>query len=219
MRSILVTSAMPREGKTITASNLAIVMAQSGTRTLLMDADLRRPNVHRIFQQNRMPGLTDLLMSDNGLPEISPPHAEGQDPDPASQDFIRLTEVKNLHLLTCGARVPNPGLLLPSDRMREIMRVLGKQYDLIIVDSPPLGSVADAVTLGTEVGGTLMVIYSGKTKREIALQAKESLEGVNAQVIGAVLNNVDYNKQYGYYYYNYRYYSYCRYYHSDDEDE
>jgi Mrp family chromosome partitioning ATPase len=103
--------------------------------------------------------------------------------------------------------------------MKNLIRNLAQRYDLTIFDSPPLGSVADAVALSTEVDGTLMVIRSGKTKRKVGLHGKESLESVNAEVIGAVLNNVDYAKQYGYYYYYHRYYGYYRYYSHDNEDD
>lgn|GEM_PF-700313 len=221
IKSLLVTSATPSEGKTITASNLAFVMAQSGMKVLLIDADLRRPNLHRIFQQDRAPGLSDLLISDDGWGKSSVPleDNEGELSGSALRDFIRPTTADNLYLLPCGVRVSNPGMLFPSERMKNLIGNVARHYDLTIFDSPPLGSVADAVALSTEVDGTLMVIRSGKTKRKIGLQGKESLESVNAEVIGAVLNNVDYAKQYGYYYYYHRYYSYYRYYSHDSEDE
>lgn len=208
LKSLLVTSAMPGEGKTITASNLAIVMAQSGKRTLLIDADLRRPSMHRIFHQDRAPGLTDLLISDNGMSS-----------DSAPGEFIRPTDVENLYLMTSGTHVSNPGALLPSEKMRELVKTLSHGYDLLIFDSPPLGSVADAIALSTEVDGTLMVIYAGETKRKIGFQARESLENVNAEVIGAVLNNVDYSKHYGYPYYTYKYSRYYKYYSDDGGSE
>ena len=208
IKSLLVTSAMPREGKTITASNLAVVMAESGLKTLLVDADLRRPGIHRIFHEERAPGLTDLLVSDNGMPS-----------DFAPGEFIRQTKMENLHIMTSGAHVSNPGNLLPSERMRELVKTLSQGYDLLIFDSPPLGSVADAIALSTQVDGTLMVIYAGETKRKIGFQARESLENVNAEVIGAVLNNVDYSKHYGYPYYNYKYSAHYKYYSGDGDSE
>ena len=205
IKSLLVTSALPGEGKTITASNLAIVMAQSGTRVLLVDSDLRRPRFHSIFRQDRAPGLTDLLVSDGS--------SENMTSDPPLSGFIRPATIENLFLLPCGVHVSNPGVLFPSEKMRDLVESLAQQYELVIFDSAPVGSVADAVNLSTEVDGTLMVISSGKTKRRIGLQVKESLDNVNADIIGAVLNNVDYSKQYGYYYYNYKYYS------SDDKED
>ena len=225
MKSLLVTSAAPTEGKTITASNLAIVMAQSGKKVLLIDADLRRPRMHRIFQIDRTPGLTDLLVDEadhvgGGEHEQSIESGSEENHSPITNhqnDFIQPTTVENLFLLPCGAHVSNPGMLFPSERMHNLIESLAEQFDLIIFDSPPLLSAADAVALATEVDGTLMVIYSGKTKRKISLQGKETLENVNAKIIGTVLNNVDYAKQYGSYYYYYYYYR--SYYYGSDEEE
>ena len=197
--------------------------------------------MHRIFQIDRTPGLTDLLVDeadfvDEGESEGGRRKAEGGSENnsfnseirnPKSEfilpitnhqnDFIRPTTVENLFLLPCGAHVSNPGMLFPSARMHNLIESLTEQFDLIILDSPPLLSAADAVALATEVDGTLMVIYSGKTKRNISLQGKETLENVNAKVIGTVLNNVDYAKQYGSYYYYYYYYR--SYYYGSDEEE
>lgn len=203
IKSILVTSSLPGEGKTITASNLAVVMAQGDKKVLLVDADLRRPKLHTIFQVDRNPGLTNLLMGETD----------------STDGVIRPTVMGNLFLLPSGVRVPNPGTLFQAGAISNLVESLGKQFDLIIFDSPPLLSVADPVALATEVDGTLMVIYTGGTKLEICLQGKEALEGVNARIIGAVLNNIDYAKQYGSYYYYYYYYRSYYYYSSDDGDD
>jgi len=205
-KSLLITSPAPREGKTATASNLAITMAQSGVRVLLIDADLRRPRLHRIFLQDKSPGLTDFLVE-----EVEPNHSQ-------LESFIHPTEVENLFLLPSGSHISNPGLLLSSEKMGKLIKELTQQqYDMLIFDSPPLVSVADAVMLSTEIDATLLVIHSGKTKRQIAEQGKELLENVDANIIGAVLNNIDYSKQYGSYYYYYYYYRH--YYYSSDKDE
>jgi len=231
VRTLLVTSSIPSEGKTITASNLAITMARGGKRVLVMDTDLRRPRLHRIFQQDRSPGLTDFL---TGESELSQPADRGE-ANPQSEantntghlldttvinrasldGFIRPTEVENLFLFPCGSHLSNPGLLLSSESMSKLIQYLASQYDMIIFDSPPLASVADAVTLSTETDATLLVIKSGKTKRRMVQEGKELLENVDADIMGVVLNNMDYSKQYGSYYYYY----YRHYYYSSDEEE
>jgi capsular exopolysaccharide synthesis family protein len=131
--------------------------------------------------------------------------------------FIRPTSIDNLYLLPCGAHIPTPEGLLSSEKMKKLIELLSEQYDIIIFDSPPLVSSADAMILATQVDGTLMVVRSGETKRQIALQGKELLENVDAHIIGAVLNNIDYSRQYGSYYYYYYYYR--SYYYSSDEEE
>jgi Mrp family chromosome partitioning ATPase len=252
IKSILMTSSAPGEGKTITASNLAIIMAQSGKKVLLVDADLRRPKIHRIFQINREPGLADLLMDEGDFVEeidnifnvgttISCRQYQQNDNSPSKMEsyfnntkafyigeewdssvtislngFIRSTKMENLFLLPCGAHFSNPGVLFTSERIHHLIKRLSEHFDLVIFDSPPLLSTADAVDLSTEVNATLMVISSGKTKRKMGIQGKEMLENVNANVMGTVLNNVDYAKQYGSCYY---YYYYSSYYYSSDNEE
>jgi Mrp family chromosome partitioning ATPase len=203
------------EGKTSTATNLAISMAQTGSKVLLMDTDLRRPRIHRIFQQDRSPGLAELLTDDLTPPPCPPPLSTKW--RGAGGEVIRPTSIDNLYLLPCGAHISTPEGLLSSEKMKKLIELLSEQYDIIIFDSPPLVSSADAMILATQVDGTLMVIRSGETKRQIALQGKELLENVDAHIIGAVLNNIDYSRQYGSYYYYYYYYR--SYYYSSDEDE
>jgi len=213
IQSLLVTSAAPMEGKTSTSTNLAISMAQTGSKVILVDADLRRPRIHRIFQQDRSLGLTDFLVDENNVIEEIDPQADST----TEELFIRPTDIDNLYLFPCGSHVSAPEGLLSSEKMKKLIKVLSEQCDIIIFDSPPLVSSADAMILSTQVDATLMVICSGKTKRQIALQGKELLENVDAKIVGAVLNNIDYSKQYGAYYYYYYYYR--SYYYSNEEDE
>lgn len=202
IKTLLVTSAAPGEGKTVTATNLAISLAQTGKKVLLLDADLRKSRIHRIFQFDREPGLTDFLIDEASEPNLS----------------VLPTEIDNLSVLVSGSHVSNPEMLLSSEKMASLIESLKEEYDIVIFDSPPLLSAADAITLAKETDDTLMVIKSGQTKRQIALQGKELLENVGAELLGAVLNNVDYSKQYGSYYYYYYYYR-SYYYSSDDEEE
>jgi len=206
IQTLLVTSAAPTEGKTVTVTNLAISMAQTGNKVLLIDTDLRYPRIHRIFQQDRSPGLTDLLAD-----EASPVEEGSRIGEP----FIRPTSIDGLYIFPCGAHVSNPEGMLLSEKMKRLVKSLSPEYDVILLDSPPLVSAADGIILATEVDATLIVIHSGKTKRQIVLQGKELLENINAPVLGVVLNNIDNSKQYGsYYYYYHRSYYYPR----DDEE-
>ncbi len=205
-KSILVTSSVPGERKTTTASNLAIVNARLGIKVLLIDADLKRPTLHRIFQQSRRPGLTDILTID----EI----ANEKTFDYVTHGSIRPTSVENLHLLPSGSSVPNSDALISSERLENLLESLKEKFDLIIIDSAPILIIASVTALCKEVDGVLFVIKSGKTKRKMALASKEILNNINAKIIGTVLTGVDYNIQYGYYYRRY----YSRYYHQTDED-
>jgi len=207
LKSILVTSAVPGERKTTTASNLAIVKAKAGIKVLLIDADLRRPMLHRIFQQNRKSGLSDLLTIDDAV--------DYNTFDFENHESIRPTVQENLFLLPCGSSVSNSDTLLSSDRMRELLRALEKRFDLIIIDSAPLLIVSSVIALSKEVDGVLLAIQSGKSKRKIVINVKEVLESVNARIIGTVLTDVDIVRQYGYYYR--RYYNY--YYQDKDGNE
>jgi polysaccharide biosynthesis transport protein len=182
---LLFTSSGPKEGKTTTAVNLAIVMAQSGEKTLLLDADLRQPRIEKTFG----------IKTEHGLSEIL---AAGESIDAA----VHHTEVQNLDVIACGAIPPNPSELLGSKKMEALLEELEKKYDRIIIDSPPVLAVTDAVVLAGKVDGTILVVKCGETHRNAALQSKEILGSVeSSNVIGAVLNMVEKNQTSGYYYY------------------
>ncbi len=171
IKTLLVTSSVPGEGKSVTAANLAIVFAQTGRRVLLMDADLRRPGLQRLFDRPNTHGLTTLL--------------RGEDDHHA---FAQATEQENLWILTTGPLPPNPAELLGSRRMGAIMDGLKSGYDLIILDSPPIQSVADAAILSSFMDATVLVIGGGKGHRATVQMGRESLERAGARVIGVVLN-------------------------------
>lgn len=222
IKTILVTSSGPGEGKTLTAANLAITIARMGVKTLLIDTDMRRPRLHNIFGHDKKPGLSDLLVGKNGKPQIQlgdsaeNPSGNLEDNDFDLSHCIRETETENLYLLPSGTRPPNPAELLSSQRKKQLVEDLKSRFDLLVFDSPPLIPVTDAAILASEVADIcLLVVKSGETKREMAQRAQELLGRVDADLFGVVLNMVDYVKRYGSYYYYYHYH----YYYSEDDEE
>jgi capsular exopolysaccharide synthesis family protein len=182
LRTLLVTSALPNEGKTTTAANIAIVFAQAGRRVLLVDADLRKPGILSIFGLTNSAGLTTLIRRE----------------DPSPQDVVQTTEVPNLAILGTGPLPPNPQEQLGSHRMREVFERFAGEYDLVVVDSPPLAAVADAAILGSFLGSCLMVIDTRRSRRRATRRALQSLERAGARVLGAVLNRAALGVEEGY---------------------
>jgi len=183
-----VTSAGESEGKTTVATNLAIVLAQSGKRVLLMDSDMRRPNVHSQFGIHNRVGLSDLVRGRLTL-----------------EDVVRvLPEVNNLDIITSGGLPPNPAELLVSERMRNIIEEMKSIYDVIILDSPPM-LVSDAQILSTRIDGVIYVIVPGNTHSVAAKRPLEELQRINANLLGVVMNRIPRNRDY--YYGGYNYYS------------
>lgn len=189
-KAIMVTSPVPGEGKSTTTANLGVVMAQAGLRTIIVDADFRRPSQHNIFQTSKhqllMGGMTDLLCT----------------PEAEIRNYLRDTGVENLQLITSGALPPNPAELLASKRMGQVVSSLTALADLVIVDCPPAAVVTDAVVLSTIVDGVIMVIEAGKTRQGVAKQAVINLQRAEARLLGAVLNRASANNG-GYYYQSY----------------
>jgi capsular exopolysaccharide synthesis family protein len=173
IRILLVTSSMPGEGKTVTAANLAVAFAQAGRRVVLVDADLRKPGVHIIFDLPNAHGFTTLLRRDE-----------------ASLAVAHETEQANLRVMTSGPLPPNPAELLGSDRMRAIVDRLATEGDLIIFDGPPLHGVTDSAILSSVADGTLLVVDAGTTRRGSIREASEVLARAGAHVFGAVLNRI-----------------------------
>ncbi len=201
LRTIVVSSAGQAEGKSVTAANLGIVCGQMGQRTVILDADLRRPVQHILFDVERDDGLTEALVHRRPFAEVAKP-----------------TSVENLDVITCGIIPPNPATLLGSAAMAERIEELTKQYDLVLIDTPPVIVVTDALLVAKQTDGILMVVRCNSTPREAARHAAETLRNANVPLIGAVLNDVDVTKHYGgYRYYNYYYhYYYGGYYGSSD---
>ncbi len=197
IHTLMITSSTPREGKTTTAANLGITMAQSGKRTLLVDADMPKPTVHKLFRLEKEPGLADLFL---GEAEV--------------QDIIRNSQIDNLSVITAGSRPPNSSQLLASQKMADFIEELQELYEIILFDSAPVTVVTDPVVLGSRLDAVCLVVDSGSTNRDIALKAKELLANVGANLLGVILNKVDFRKGYG----NYHYYNYYYYYYEDDRE-
>jgi len=187
---IMVSSSGPSEGKTSCASNLAITMAQSGSRVILLDCDMRRPRVHHMFDVRREAGISSFLVGSNDLSEV-----------------VRTTPVKNLEVIPCGPIPPNPSEILGSNKMRQLIDVLRTEYNHVIIDTPPITAVTDSVVLGPMVDGVLMVIRAGATPKQVVQNGLAQLQTVNAHILGAVLNGVNTGRD-SYYYYQYYYYYY-----------
>jgi len=184
IKSIVLTSTGPGEGKSTTASNLATVYAQQGLRVLLIDADLRKPTAHYTFRLENHVGLTNVLTKQSTLGQA-----------------VQGTEVPELFLLTSGPIPPNPAELLASNNMTELLKEMKEEFDMVIFDTPPVLAVADAQILANQVDGSILVVSSGKTDKEAAVKAKELLLKANAKVLGAVLNNRKMEEGSDYYYY------------------
>jgi succinoglycan biosynthesis transport protein ExoP len=188
LRIILITSSGEREGKTTVAANLAIVMAQGGKKVLLLDADMRRPNIHAQFDIPNRVGLSHLIRGKLTLANV-----------------IKTTgEVKNMDIITSGSLPPNPAELLGSERMNQLLEEFKAIYDIIIVDSPPM-LVSDAQILSTRVDGIIYVIIPGRTRSVVAVRPLEELRRINARILGVVMNRIPRNRDY--YYGGYNYYS------------
>ena len=196
---ILLTSPVPKEGKTITTANLAIAMAQSGNRVAILDCDLRRPKIHKLFDVTRSRGITNLLVGENGMDKN-----------------IFHSQIPNLDLILSGPLPPDPSEMLASSRMQDLLTELKKRYNRILIDSPPITAVTDAVILSKYVDGVVLVIRAGDTVRDVAKNSLDQLHAVGANILGCVLNAVDIGKDKYYYYYYYQYYNY---YYGDDGDK
>jgi capsular exopolysaccharide synthesis family protein len=177
-KTILFTSGQPGEGKTTTAINTAISLAQLGSSVLLIDADLRRPTVHKIFKMNQANGLSTFLSRQVEIDSL-----------------VHKLWVPNLYVLPCGPIPPNPAELISSERMKEALRALSGKFDHILIDSPPLINVTDPVILSTMVDGVILVVQAGRSTRDVLRRARQELNSVGAKIFGVVLNNLDVKRE------------------------
>lgn len=187
IKTIVVTSSAPGEGKSTTVGNLALVMAQSGKRVLLIDADLRKPTVHKKFKLSNQTGLTNILIEDKNPFEVIQKYSD------------------NLYILTSGILPPNPAEVVASNKLRNFINEMKNHFDYILLDSPPVIAVTDAQILSSFLDGVILVVSSGEAEKELVKKSKDLLDKVNANIIGVVLNKLELKsrKGYGYYYYYY----------------
>lgn len=172
LKTLMVTSVGPDEGKSIVLANLAITMAESGRKVVMVDCDLRHPSLHQMFGTSDQPGLTSMVLNQ----ELAPP--------------LQATSVANVSLVPSGPLPPNPAELISSERFTRVLAAIGAEADVVLLDAPPVAAVADATILAARVDGVLLVVDSGRTRREAGRRASEQLQRVGAHVLGAVLTNV-----------------------------
>lgn len=188
MKSLVVTSAAPNAGKTMVASNLAVTFAQQGLKVLIVEADFRRPSVHKAFRIPNNSGITNLLTN----------------PEANIEDYLLTNDVApGLSVLTCGPIPPNPAELIGSNRMEQLLKELEAMFDLVIFDTPPLLGFTDGQILAGRVDGTIFVVHHGVAVKENMHKVDEILKRVDANVLGAVYNKVPQSEQDNSYYYYY----------------
>jgi capsular exopolysaccharide synthesis family protein len=191
-KSLLVTSSLPSEGKTTTATNTAISLAQTGAKVLIIDADMRRARLHSVFNVPNGLGLSTVLSSELTEKEIL--------------DVVHFDEQTKVHVMTSGPIPPNPAELIGSEQMVNLLKILQSAFTHVVIDSPPISSFTDGVLIASLVDGVILVVHSGKSSRQVVKRARQLLTDVRARVLGVVLNNVNLNSQDNYYYYQSYYY-------------
>lgn len=185
IKTIVVTSSLPGEGKSTICANLAVVMAENGYKTILIDCDQRKANLHKLFNIPNEKGLSDFLVDNVQFSEV-----------------LQKTEIPNLNVITSGTKPPNPSELFTSEKIKKFINDLKRIYDYIIIDTTPVMVVTDAQLISAYADGCILVVASSEVEKSAAIKTKELLEKVNAKVLGVVLNKVDIKKKdyFGYYY-------------------
>lgn len=201
-KSLLITSSLPAEGKTTTAVNTAISLAQTGAKVLIIDADMRRPRLHSIFEISNAEGLSTLLSSEMTEKEML--------------DVVQYDEDAKLYMLPSGPVPPNPAELIGSLQMTNLMELMQNNFTHVVVDSPPIASFTDGVLIASMVDGVILVVHSGKSSRQVVKRSRQLLQDIGAKIFGVVLNNVNLRSQDNYYYYQ-SYYHRSNYRHDDEE--
>ena len=206
-KMFLITSAFVQEGKTVNAINLALIMAQAGNKVLLVDADLRKPLVHKYYGLPISPGLTDYVLGNYRWNEVTNTISDIMLGDFGIDDILATPGMDTLHIVTAGTKPPNPSEILTSNRFREFLRDVSNDYNFIFIDAPPVMPVADASDIATLVDGVILVYMTGKIGRGVLKRVKSNLENVDAKLTGVILNKVksdaggEYYQYHSYYYY------------------
>ncbi len=186
-KSLLITSSLPSEGKTTTATNTAISLAQTGAKVLIVDADMRRPRLHAVFNIPNVEGLSTLLSSESTDADIT--------------RVVKTDDGTQLSLLTSGPIPPNPAELIGSDQMANLLKKLQNHFTHVVIDSPPITSFTDGVLIASMVDGVILVVHSGKSSRQVVKRSRQLLQDVGARILGVVLNKVNLRSQDNYHYY------------------
>ena len=197
-KSLLITSSLPAEGKTTTAVNTAISLAQTGAKVLIIDADMRRPRLHSVFNISNARGLSTILSSELSNDDII--------------NAVQYDSDSRLNLLPSGPVPPNPAELIGSQQMTELLKILQGKFTHVVVDSPPIASFTDGVLIASMVDGVILVVHSGKSSRQIVRRSRQLLQDIGAKIFGVVLNNVNLRSQDNSYYYQ-------SYYHRDSYNQ
>jgi capsular exopolysaccharide synthesis family protein len=195
-RTLLITSSVPSEGKTTTAVNTAMCLAQTGARVLIIDADMRRPRLHSIFNFSNATGLSSLLSREATEKEVLA--------------TVRHEETSGIYILPAGPVPPNPAELIGSEQMLKLLNIVTPSFTHVVIDSPPVAAFTDGVLIAAMVEGVLLVVHSGKSSRKVVMRARRLLTDVGARIIGVVLNRVTAAGTNSYYYYTgyYQHYGY-----------
>jgi tyrosine-protein kinase Etk/Wzc len=191
-RLMIFTSPLPESGKTTCAANMAVVLANMGKKVLLVDTDLRKPVLHRIFRCRRSPGLVNVLVEEDWQKVLS--------------EAIQDTHVKNLNLLVCGNRPPNPNEMLGSEKMGQLIDSLAQRFEFVLFDSPPILTVSDALVLSQRLDGAVLVVRGGRTSRTSLKNVVDIFSKAQTEIMGIVLNDIDFRRERYYYGYHYKYY-------------
>lgn len=186
-KSLLITSSLPSEGKTTTATNTAISLAQTGARVLIIDADMRKPSVHTVFNIENGEGLSSVLSSEMNEADIL--------------SVIKGDERTRVSIMTSGPIPPNPAELIGSEQMTKLLNLFQKHFDHVVVDSPPISSFTDGVLIASIVDGVILVVHAGRSSKQVVRRSRQLVQDVGAKIFGVVLNKVTMSSQENYYYY------------------